>query len=168
LDEKASSGMDTATNLPERFSEKEVVMFLQKNDIFKNIRQEAINEISEVAFEEEHEKGIVLFKEGDSARYFYVLVEGKVLINIEGATTPRYVATKIGELFGWSSAVGRDSYSATAECLEPTTVLKIDRLDLERVFEEHPRSGKAFYRLLARALGQRWIDLQRMWTFELV
>jgi len=142
-------------------------MFLPKSDIFKNIRQEAINEISEIAFEEKHEKGAVLFREGDSARYFYILVEGKVLITIDEAATPHYLATRMGEWLGWSSAVGRDFYSATAECLAPTTVMKVDRLDLERVFDEHPCSGKVFYRLLADALGQRWLDLQRTWISEL-
>lgn len=143
-------------------------MFLPKSDIFKDIRQEAVNDISEIAYEEKHEKGAVLFREGDSARYLFVLVEGKVLLTIGDAATSRYEATKMGELFGWSSAVGRDFYSATAECLAPTTVLKLDKLDLERVFDEHPRSGKVFYRLLAEALGQRWIDLNRRWTLEIV
>lgn len=142
-------------------------MFLPKSDIFKDIRQEAIHEISEVAVEEKHEKGAVLFREGEPARYFYVLVEGKVLLTIEDAATPHYLADKIGELFGWSSAVGRKWYSATAECLAPTIVMKVDRSDLERVLDEHPRSGRVFYRLLAEALGQRWIDLQRMWISEL-
>lgn len=149
------------------FLTKEAAMFLPKSDIFKDIRQEAISEISEIAFEEKHEKGAILFREGDAARYFYVLVEGKVLLTIDDAATPHYVATKIGELFGWSSAVGRDFYSATAECLVPTTVMKIDRVDLDQVFDEHPRSGKVFYKLLAEALGQRWVDLQRTWISEL-
>lgn len=142
-------------------------MFLPQSDIFKDMRQEAINSISEIAFEEMHAKGAVLFREGDAARYLYVLVQGEVLMTIEDATTQHYVATKIGELFGWSSAVGRDLYSATAQCLAPTTVMKVDRSDLERVFDEHPRSGKVFYRLLAEALGQRWIDLQHAWPAEL-
>jgi len=142
-------------------------MFLPKSDIFKDIRQEAVNEISEIAFEEQHKKGAVLFREGDAARYLYVLVEGKVLLTMEDAATRHFVAGKIGELFGWSSAVGRDCYSATAECLAPTTVMKVDRVDLERVLDEHPRSGKVFYRLLAEALGQRWIDLQRTWASDL-
>lgn len=142
-------------------------MFLPKSDMFKDIRQEAISEISEIAFEEKLEKGAVLFREGDPATYLYVLVEGKVLLTIEDAATPHYVATKIGELFGWSSAVGRDFYSSTAECLTPTTVLKFHKLDLERVFDKHPRSGKVFYKLLAESLGQRWIDLNRTWISEL-
>jgi CRP-like cAMP-binding protein len=147
---------------------KEAAMFLPKSDIFKDIRQEAINEISEIAYEEKHETGAVLFMEGDPAIYTYVLVEGKVLLTTDDAAAPRYVATEMGDLFGWSSAVGRDFYSATAECLAPSTVLKLDKSDLERVFDEHPRSGKVFYRLLAEALGQRWIDLNRRRTFELV
>jgi len=143
-------------------------MFLPKTDIVKVIRQEAVNEISDIAYEEKHEKGAVLFREGDSAKYFYILVEGKVLLTVGDTATSRYEVTQPGESFGWSSAVGRDFYSATAECLVPTTVLKLDKLDLERVFDKHPRSGKVFYRLLAEALGQRWIDLNRRWTLELV
>ena len=79
-------------------------MFLPKSDIFKDIRQEAINAISEIALQEKHEKGDILFREGDAARSLYVLAEGNVLMTIEDAPTPHYVASKIGELFGWSSA----------------------------------------------------------------
>lgn len=142
-------------------------MFLPQSQMFKDIRQETISEISEIAIEEQCEKGTTLFREGDPARYLYVLVEGKVLLTIDDAPTPHYVATKMGELFGWSSAVGRQFYSARAECLTKTTLMKVDRSDLERVFDEHPRSGKVFYKLLAEALGQRWIDLNRAWISEL-
>ncbi len=140
-------------------------MFLPKSDIFKDIRQETVNGISEIACGEKHEKRGVLFREGDAAVHFCVLVEGKVSLTIGDAAELHYVATEMGELLGWSSAVGRDLYSATAECLAPTTVLKLDREDLERVFDERPRRGKVFYRLLAGPLGQRWTDLNRRWIF---
>jgi len=138
-------------------------MFLQKSDIFKNMSQETISEISEIAVEERHEAGSVLFRQGDPARYFYLLVDGKVQLFTERSSTPQHAVTKIGELFGWSAAVGRESYCASAECIAPTTVMKIGSSDLERVLDNHPQSGKAFYKLLAEALGQRWVDLQRAW-----
>ncbi len=160
----ASQRQETSLNV---FPTKEVTMFVSMGNMFKDMRQETISEISEIAYEESHEQGTVLFREGDAAKYLYVLVRGKVLLTIDDAATPHYAASEIGEFFGWSSAVGRSCYSARAECLTPTIVMKIDRVDLDRVFDEHPRSGRVFYRLLAEALGQRWVDLNHAWIAEL-
>lgn len=136
-------------------------MFLPKIDVFKDLRQEAINDISEIAREEYYDKGTVLFSAGEPADHFYILVTGNVGLAVGDAATSHYSVTRIGESFGWSSVVGRDTYSARAECVAPSRVLKISRTDLERVFDAHARSGRVFYRRLAEAMGQRWIDLHR-------
>jgi len=137
-------------------------MFLPKTDMFKDLRQEAINDISEIAAEETHPKGTVLFSTGESATNFYLLVEGKIALTIGEGPSSHYTVNRIGESFGWSSVVGRGTYSATAECLAPTKVMKIDRAALERVFDAHARSGRVFYKGLAKAMGERWLDLHRM------
>ncbi|MBI5571186.1 MAG: cyclic nucleotide-binding domain-containing protein [Desulfomonile tiedjei] len=142
-------------------------MFLPKSDMFKDLRQEAIADISEIAAEETHPKGSVLFLTGAPATHFYLLVEGKVALTIGDGPSSHYTVNRIGESFGWSSVVGRGSYSATAECLAPTKVMKIDRAGLERVFDAHARSGRVFYKGLAKAMGERWLDLHRMLMSEL-
>jgi CRP/FNR family transcriptional regulator, cyclic AMP receptor protein len=142
-------------------------MFLPKSDMFKDLRQEAINDISEIAAEETHPKGTVLFSTGDSATNFYLLVEGKVALTVGEGPSSHYTVNRIGESFGWSSVVGRGTYSATAECLAPTKVMKIDRASLERVFDAHARSGRVFYKGLAKAMGERWLDLHLMLMGEL-
>jgi len=134
-------------------------MFLSRTDIFKHLRQEAINEISEVAVEENHERGAVLFSRGDAARYFYILVDGSVMLILGDEHPKEYVVHNIGEAFGWSSVVGNESFTAKAVCLTPTKLHKIDKGDLERVFDNHPRSGRKFYQSLARQLGQRLMDM---------
>ncbi|MEW6348696.1 MAG: cyclic nucleotide-binding domain-containing protein [Thermodesulfobacteriota bacterium] len=141
-------------------------MYLPKSDIFKDLRQEAVSDISDVAVEETHKKGTLLFSVGDRATYFYILVEGAIGLSIADGGSSHYTISKIGESFGWSSVVGRDAYSATAQCLEPTKVLKIDRTNLEKVFDSHARSGRVFYKRLAAALGERWLDLHRQLMSE--
>jgi CRP/FNR family transcriptional regulator, cyclic AMP receptor protein len=137
----------------------EVAMFLPRTEIFKDLRQEAINEISEVAVEETFTPGNQLFSAGDPANHFYILVEGEVQLTVGKNTRKEYVVRNLGEAFGWSSVVGNDQYTAQAECLSPTKVLKIDKSDLDKVFDAHERSGRTFYRILARQLGQRLIDM---------
>jgi CRP-like cAMP-binding protein len=136
-------------------------MFLPKSDMFKDLRQEAIEDISNIAVEETHTGGTVLFSAGQPARHFYLLVDGMVGLTVGEQASLHYSVTRIGESFGWSSVVGRDVYSATAECVVPTKVMKIDRAMLEKVFDSHARSGRVFYKGLAKAMGERWLDLHR-------
>lgn len=142
-------------------------MFLPKSDIFKDLRQEAVSDISDAAVEETHEKGETLFSAGDPATCFYILVEGKIGLRIGAVASSHYTVNRIGESFGWSSVVGRDSYSATAECLAPTKVMRIDRRDLEKVFDAHARSGRVFFRSLAKSMGERWLDVHGSLMSEL-
>ena len=134
-------------------------MFLLKSNIFKDLRQEAVNEISEIAVEEIHDPGSTLFSAGDRADHFYILVDGRVQINIGKSNRKEYVVGNLGEAFGWSSVVGNNTYTAEAMCLAPSKLLKIHKTDLERVFDNHERSGRKFYMSLARQLGQRLIDM---------
>jgi len=138
---------------------KESVMFLTKSDFFKDLRQEAIHEISEIAVEESHDAGGRLFSPGDPANDFYLLMEGTVRISIGKTNHKEYIVQNLGEAFGWSSVVGNDTYTAEATCMAPTRLLRIRNTDLEKVFENHERSGRKFYLTLARQLGQRLIDM---------
>ncbi len=136
-------------------------MFLLKSDIFKDLSQGAVNEISEIAVEETHDRGTMLFASGDPADRFYILVKGSVQVTIGEANPKEYVVHNLGEAFGWSSVVGNDCYTARAQCLVPTTVLKIDKSALEKVFDNHERSGRKFYKSLAKQLGQRLMDMHK-------
>ncbi len=134
-------------------------MFLPISEIFKDLRQEALNEISEIASEKEFDEGTVLFATGQTADYFYILVDGSVKLTIGKNDRKEYVVGKLGEAFGWSSVVGNDCYTADASCTAPTRLLQIDKNALEKVFDAHERSGRKFYRSLARQLGQRLMDM---------
>jgi CRP-like cAMP-binding protein len=134
-------------------------MFLPKSDVFKELRQEAINEISEIAVRENHDAGAVLFTKGEPATHFYILGQGSVRLTIGEKQPKEYVVANLGEVFGWSSVVGNSAYTASAVCVQPTEVLKIGRAELEKVFDAHERSGRKFYMSVAKQLGQRLIDL---------
>jgi CRP-like cAMP-binding protein len=73
-----------------------------------------------------------------------------------------FVLNHTGETFGWSALVGREHYSATAECLAPTSVVKIDCEDFERICEKYPLDGRIFMKRLAGLLGQRLIRSYEM------
>ena len=67
-----------------------------------------------------------------------------------------------GEAFGWSSLIGRDVYSASAECVEPTKLLVADRTRLNQVLEDDPANGIIFMKHLAATLGNRLIESYKL------
>jgi len=132
-------------------------MFVQEADLFKGLSQETISEVSKIMVEQSSGKGDVLFNEGDPAENFYVLMEGRVRLSIGRGGEIEYTVSSPGEAFGWSSLVGRDVYTAEAECLTPCRLIKIERESLNKIFEKQPASGMLFFRQLAGAIGQRLI-----------
>jgi len=130
-------------------------MFINEIDLFEGMSQQFIDEIAKVMVEESHGEGAVLFKEEDLADSFYVLEEGSIRLSLgkEGHIT--HLLNTPGDSFGWSSLVDRDVYTTSAQCLQPTKVIKIEKGKLQSIFDKHRFSGLMFYKRLARIIGDR-------------
>lgn len=132
-------------------------MFIQQTDLFRGMDKDFVKEIYDLTGKQSFEEGDVLFHEGDQARYFYILLKGRLRLGTRDTGQVVHTVSRAGEAFGWSSLVGRTSYSASAECVQPTTLLQIDREDFQGVLEKDPTNGLLFYQRLAGALGERLI-----------
>jgi CRP-like cAMP-binding protein len=132
-------------------------MYIQEADIFKGLSQETMNQVSRIMVQQSCAKGEVLFTEGDPATHFYILMEGRVRLSVGKFGEIDYTVSNAGEAFGWSSLVGRDLYTAQAECVTPCELIKIKGESLNRIFEREPAGGMLFFKGLAAAIGQRLI-----------
>ena len=108
------------------------------------------------------EKGTVIFREGDKADYFYTLVQGRVGLTIGEPAREIYIIDKAGEAFGWSSLVDRNYYSASAECVEPSDLLRFEKNDLNAFLLKNADSALIFYKRLAGMLGNRLIQCYKL------
>ncbi|MBM3298555.1 MAG: cyclic nucleotide-binding domain-containing protein [Deltaproteobacteria bacterium] len=141
-------------------------MIIQKADLFQDVSAETMNEISKIMVEQSYDKGSLVFKAGDPATCFYLIVDGTVRLSIGTEGKIDYTANRPGEAFGWTGMVDRPTYVATAECLAPCKVVKIDREKLNAVLGKDPASGTAFFKRLAAAVVQRLIDNYGMFLRE--
>ena len=123
-------------------------MYFEQADLFRELSKDFVKEFMDIMTKESHRKGYFLFREGNKARYFYILLKGCVKLSIGETGHTVYTADHPGEAFGWSSLVGRDVYSASAECKEPTKLLKIDRQKLQKILEKDPANGLIFFKCL--------------------
>jgi CRP-like cAMP-binding protein len=132
-------------------------MFIQEAELFKGLTQDFMNELSKILVEESYGGGTVLFEEGDPAGFLYVLAEGRVRLAIGQQAEIEYSITNPGDAFGWSSLVARATYTARAECVAPSRLIRIEKEQLNKVLTRHPGDAMEFFKRLAAAIGHRLI-----------
>jgi len=121
----------------------------------KEFALEAMEISEKLAFDEDE----ILFEAGDTAHCFYVLIKGRVELSL-GQTGPLvYTARHPGEVIGWSSLVGRNTFSAAAKCRAPASLLKFDRDIFLELLQKNSANEALVYRRLAEMLGNRLLEL---------
>lgn len=129
-------------------------MYFSQLDLLRGLSRPFLTDFMAIANKEKYDQGNFLFREGDSANYFYLLLKGRVRLSIGDIGSTVYIVDRPGEAFGWSSLVSREFYSASAECRDTTTLLKIEVRELQKVLEKHQSDGLVFFQRLAARPGK--------------
>ena len=137
-------------------------MYIKQSELFTGISMDFVKNFMDISEMSSHKKNEVLFRENDPARYFFILLNGRVRLSIGEPQQVVYNAERNGEAFGWSSLTGGGVYSASAECLEPTKLLKTDSDELSRILKEDAENGIIFFKHLAATLGKRLIETYKV------
>jgi CRP-like cAMP-binding protein len=109
----------------------------------------------EIGVKSTYEPGTMLFSKGDPADRFFIMVKGRVRLSIGDSKNSLYTVNHGGEAFGWSSLVGHQSYTASAECIAPSTLIGFDRDEMDKLMAGDPDSAHLFFKNLALTLGNR-------------
>lgn len=133
-------------------------MYFEQSELFRGMSRDFLKEFMEIAVKESHRKGYFLFHRGDKAKYFFILLKGSVKIKLGETGHMVSIVDRAGEAFGWSSLVGRTSYSASAECKESTKLIKIEADKILNILEREPANGFVFFKRLASTLGNRLLQ----------
>ena len=134
-------------------------MYLKQGDLFWGMDKDFVKEAMDISTKENLEEGQIVFKEGDPADFFYVLIKGRIKLTLGEKSREVYVAYQPGEIIGWSSLIGREALSATAQCLESTTLGKMDRKKFLALAEKYPTAGATLFQRVAAMLGNRLVHL---------
>ncbi len=78
---------------------------------------------------------MVIFQQGDRAENFYILTSGEIALRFKPYDGPALVITKLtfGDIFGWSAALGRTSYSAAAIANSDVKVIRLQANNLQKL-----------------------------------
>ena len=137
-------------------------MYLKQKDIFRAMNNAFLKRIINVSSTESYERENLLFRQGDLANHFYILLKGRVKLILGETGQSVYIVSHAGEAFGWSSLIDREIYTASAECMTPVKLLRFNRERVLKILEEDPANGLVFFKRLAGILGNRLLHSYAM------
>lgn len=105
------------------------------------------------------EAGEALFREGDSPRDFYLLLEGGIELRARGR---RITSLQEGELLGTEGPIGIQAQSFTATAHKASAVLVIPPRSLHRLSKENPATFGLLMSNIARDFARRLHSLSRI------
>jgi CRP/FNR family cyclic AMP-dependent transcriptional regulator len=124
-------------------------MLVAKQPFFKGLNAQQLQLLTDMAIEIKFQPGEVIFQEGSPANRFYVILEGKVVLESK-LKPPGMVAIQPlgpGDELGWSWLFRSSNLLLTARALEPTRTIFFYGTQLRKQCEQDHELG---YQLMHR------------------
>src|SRR5687768_10173818 len=144
-------------------SDKNLIKKLQGISFLQDIDPVHLEQIASIAEARVYDASDILFHEGEPAEYVYLVVTGKIMLELCPSTIyqKNLMSVGPGEMLGWSSFVEQCNYASTGVVVAPTQLVKIDGKRLRAICDRDPEFGYDFMHRIMRALAKR---LKTTWS----
>lgn len=136
-------------------------MLVGQSGFFKKISQSAIDILTAHGSEKVGGVGDLVFCEGDTADYFYIITEGTVNLVMGEDEQLCFSINQPGDIFGWSALFEPYRYRASARCATLVRFIAIPRVAVEKMCETYPADGTIFFRNLASIITDKLQEVYR-------
>ncbi|HVE97572.1 MAG TPA: Crp/Fnr family transcriptional regulator [Mycobacteriales bacterium] len=119
---------------------QDVSALLRTTDLFSALDDEAASQLAKQMVTRNYRKGQTLVHQGDPGTALFVIVEGSVAVYVTSENGDRMTMTTLGptDVLGEIALFDEGVRSASAEALEPTTVLVLSRAAFLDLLRGHP------------------------------
>jgi len=132
------------------------VQFLKTMPFFDELSNRQLKSVSDIMFERMYETDESIFEEGQPGAALFLILDGKVAIEIYRETsTTRLAVLERGAFFGEMALLDETPRSATARALERTWTLALYRNDLNGLVQRDAKTACQIYRSLAATIADR-------------
>ena len=117
-----------------------IVETLKKSEIFSSLKDKELKSIGELFEILKFNNNDTVFNEGDPSDKFYILAEGNVKI-MKHSVAGKDIILEImspGDVFGGVAVLDNKPYPASAQAMEPSSLIRISRQNLFQLMEEYP------------------------------
>jgi CRP-like cAMP-binding protein len=137
------------------------VLALERCTFFDHFQPNHLDKLTAMGSLVRFSKDEIIFHEEDEDTQFYVLLSGRVALELTGAPRPVLIDTlHAGDELGWSAILGQKK-QFRARALESVDASAFQVADLRRAFDANPYFARAFLERLADVIGQRLQSTRR-------
>jgi CRP-like cAMP-binding protein len=140
--------------------------------MLEGLSESHLGELGAIATERHAHEGERLFKRGDVAETFYVVVDGAFALTValrrlDAPVELGVEEKRAGDALGWSALVAPHDSIYSCFCTEPGSVAAFPREQLEARLASDPELARRFLTNLSRTIGDRVRALQNLWIDEI-
>ena len=130
------------------------LILLKKSPIFSLVMTDDLRVVAQAMEKQEYFAGDCIFEIGDQGDHLYIIVSGKVGISLESKSSDKsYIATlSSGDCFGEMNLLDDLPRSATAEVIEDTALLSLEKTRLRGLIQSYPDMSVGMLRSLSLRL----------------
>jgi CRP-like cAMP-binding protein len=124
---------------------------LKAHPFLEGLRPEYVEKLAALSCEVHFQRDQLIFREGDESSFFYLLLSGKVSLEVPSPGRTWCIQTVgAGDEIGWSSLLAPIRKQFQARCVQAGDAIAFDGARLTRACEEEPEFG---YHLMRRVLS---------------
>ncbi|MBI4352950.1 MAG: cyclic nucleotide-binding domain-containing protein [Candidatus Omnitrophica bacterium] len=163
--------MDSSLN-PEtspRLQRLDKAVFLSLCPLFAGLTQWELKSISQLMRLVEYKKEEVVYREGEGASSFYVVVSGRFEASTGASGKKRVMAyLKRGDYFGEMSLLTAEPHSATLRAISDALVLELKKDDFAKMIEHNAHVSLEMSRRLSLRLKRGQAGSEALWRSDVV
>lgn len=142
----------------------EIISILKRCEVFIGLEDDKLASIAALSSNKimEYEEGEVISTAGEKATYMYILIDGKIMLDLlvqfEDGIQPQEITVDTvhkGSVFGWSALVQPYAFSRTSLCAEKSKVLAIKGIELIELMDHDEKMGYEIMRSIASVIASR-------------
>ena len=136
---------------------------IDRNPFFAGLARDHVEFLAERAKRRRVPRDSVLFRFGDRADRFYVIVSGKVSVEVAAIEGPplELQVFEAGAVLGWSWLIPPYKWAFQARADEDSEVLEFDGVSIRARCESEPKFGYELVKRFAGLMSERYMFARR-------
>ena len=136
---------------------------LERQEVFQFLRPDQVMKISDAATVVEFGAGETIYRQGEKAKFFYVVLDGQVGLRMPGKEGVSLQVDELtrGAMFGSCVCFQLVDYSVTAQCTTDAKLLRLDAAKLKELMDEDLVMGYAIQTQISRIYFTRYLDTMK-------
>ena len=136
---------------------------LTSKDVFAYFRPDQMNKLSSAAETFRLSAGEMVYRKGEPADYFFVLVSGEVALRLPGQGGLSILIDRFGKgsMFGRGVPSSKDAYACNAQCVEDSEVLRIRHSVLKELMDKDLVMGYAIQSMMSAIYFGRYLETMK-------